>query len=74
MVIFWGFKILNIIKFFSEKSWRMKILWIFFGVVTKLDYIKGSFLCILVLLLRSRYRMGAQNGDVFGVGEISIIF
>ena len=25
----------------------MKILWIFFGVITKLHYIKGSFLCIL---------------------------
>ena len=23
----------------------LKILWIFLGVITKLDYIKGSFLC-----------------------------
>ena len=31
----------------------MKILWIFFGVITKLDYIEGSFLCIYGLFLRS---------------------
>ena len=27
--------------------WGMKILWIFLGVMTELDYIKRSFLCIL---------------------------
>ena len=25
----------------------MEILWIFLGVITNLNYIKGSFLCIL---------------------------
>ena len=28
------------------------------GVITILDYIKGSFLCILGSFLRSRYRTG----------------
>ena len=34
-----------------------------FLVITKLDYIKGSFLCILGSFLRSRYRMG--GGGIF---------
>ena len=31
--------------------WGMKILWIFLGVIAKLDCIKVSFLCILGSLL-----------------------
>ena len=46
-----GLKILiSIFLGFSEKIniiWSMKILWIFFGVITKLDNIKRSFLGIL---------------------------
>ena len=36
----------------------MKILWIFFGVITKLDYIQGSFLCILESIIK----VMVQNG------------
>ena len=39
----------------------MKILWIFFGVITKFDYIKGSFLCILGSFLKVK----VQNGGYF---------
>ena len=40
----------------------MKILWIFLGgVITKFDYIKGSFLCILGPFLRAK----VQNGSIF---------
>ena len=39
----------------------MKILWIFFGVITKLGYISGSFLCILV-----SFKVKVQNGDFLG--------
>ena len=41
--------------------WGMKILWIFFGVITKFDYIKGSFLCIL----GSIPQVKVQNWDIF---------
>ena len=34
---------------------------IFWGVITKMDYIKGSFLCIL----RSFLKAMVQNGDIF---------
>ena len=37
----------------------MKILWIFFGVITKLDYILGLFLCMLGSFLK----VIVQNGD-----------
>ena len=40
----------------------MKILWIFFGVITQLDYIKGPFLCILEYFLKVK----VQNGRYFG--------
>ena len=40
---FFGFKILNFIIFWGFQKnryfWGIKILWIFFGVITKLDYI-----------------------------------
>ena len=48
----------------------IKIFWIFWGVITKLDYIYGSFLCILGSFLWSKYRMG----DILGVAKISNIF
>ena len=58
----------------------MKILWIFLGVITKLVYIKESFLCILESFLKVK----VQNGEYFlgllkfqtflGVLEIPDIF
>ena len=50
----------------------MKILWIFFGVITKLDYIKRSFLCILGSFLKDM----VQNGDwvFFWLLKIQIFF
>ena len=48
----------------------MKILWIFLGVITKLDYIEGSILAFYGLFFRSRYRIG----DIFWVAKISNIF
>ena len=49
----------------------MKILWIFFGVITKLDYIKRSFLCILGSFLKAE----VQNGVIFlGLLKIQIFF
>ena len=39
----------------------MKILWIFFGVIAKSDYIQGSFLCILGSFLKIK----VQNGGYF---------
>ena len=47
--------------------WSMKILWTFFffwgggGVITKLDWFQGSFLCILGSFLE----VNLQNGDIF---------
>ena len=59
---------------FSEKLiyfWGMKILWIFFFGHLKLDYIEGSFLCILGYFLKVK----VQNGGYFlGVAKISNIF
>ena len=46
--------------------WGMKILWIFFWFITKLDY-RGHFYAFQGLFLRSRYRMG----DIFWVAKIS---
>ena len=40
----------------------MKILWIFLRVVTKLDFIKGSFLCIF----GSFFKVKVHNGGHFG--------
>ena len=42
----------------------------FFGVITKLDYIKGSFLCILGSFLKVK----VQNGGIFTIAKISNIF
>ena len=51
--------------------WGMKILWIFWGVITKLDYIKGSFLCILGSFLKVK----VQNGGYFlGLLKFQICF
>ena len=46
----------------------MKILWIFLGVITKLDYIKGSFLCIF----GSFFKVKVQNGVFWGRGIAKI--
>ena len=48
----------------------MKILWIFFGFITKLDCIKGSFLCILGSFLKVK----VQKGGYFWFAKISKIF
>ena len=45
--------------------WGIRILRIFFfggGVIIKLDYTYGSFLCIYGIFVRSMYRMD----DIFG--------
>ena len=62
--IFWVFRKINILG-------GMKILWIFFWVITKLDYIKRSFLCILGSFLKVK----VQNGGIFGgLLKIQIFF
>ena len=49
----------------------MKILWIFFKFITKLDYIWGSFLCILMSFLKVK----VQNGGYFwGLVKFQIFF
>ena len=60
---FLGFKILNfnILGDFQKKMnifGGMKILWIFLGVITQLDSLYGSFLCILGSFLKGK----VQNG------------
>ena len=58
----------------------MKILRIFLGVITKLDYIKRSFLCILWYFLKVKVQKGGFGGGLpkfqifFGVLEIPDIF
>ena len=47
-----------------------KILWIFFGVITKLAYIKVSFLCILGSFLIGK----VQNGGYFFILKFQIFF
>ena len=46
-----GFKILNLNNFWVYRKMNIFLgyedLWIFLGVITKLDYIQGSLLCIL---------------------------
>ena len=62
---FFWFKVLNFSIFGGFQKnyyyWGMKNLWIFLGVIIQLDYIKGSFICILVLLYPSQ----VQNGGIF---------
>ena len=49
----------------------IKILWIFLGGITKLDYIQGAFLCILGPYLKVK----VQNGNIFwGMLNIQIFF
>ena len=49
----------------------MTILLIFFGVITELDYIEGSFLCILGSFLKVK----VQNGGYFwGLLKFQIFF
>ena len=49
----------------------MKILWRFFGVITKLGYIKGSFLCILGSFLKVKVQHG---GYFLGLLKFQIFF
>ena len=71
--IFWVFRKINIF-------WGMKALWIFFGFITKFDYIKRSFLCILGSFLKIKVQnwgifFGSENFKYFlGVFEIPEIF
>ena len=52
-----------------ESLWRMQIFWILFGgVITKLDYFLGSFLCIYRSFLSSMYRTG-----IFFVGCLFVV-
>ena len=70
---FLGLKILNLTIFFFGKTnifGGMNILWIFFWVITKLDYIYGSLLCIL----RSFLKVKVQNGGYFWAAKISKFF
>ena len=56
----------------------MKILWIFFGVITKLDYISGSFLSVTYrslvrCILGSFLKVKVQNvGYFFGLLKFQI--
>ena len=56
----------------NEYSFGMKILWIAYvlGPITKLDYIEGSFLCILGTL----FKVKVQNLGYFLVSENSKYF
>ena len=47
----------------------MKILWISFGVITQLDYIKWSFLCILGSFLKVKVQ---NRGHFFGLPKFQI--
>ena len=62
---FWGSKfwISIFIGVFRKMNifWGMQILWIFFGVITKLGHIKWLFLCILGSFLSVK----VQNGRCF---------
>ena len=63
--IFWGFNILNFNNFgwFQKNKyfWGMKKLWIFLGVITKLDYFGASIQYILGFFLKVK----VQNGNIF---------
>ena len=61
--------------------WGMKILWIFWGFITKLDYIYGLFICILGSFHSIKVHIGGYIGggllkfQIFlGVLEIPDIF
>ena len=59
---FWGvFRKINIFG-------GMKILWILLGVITKLDYIKGLFLCIFWSFLKVKVQNGGYFFFFFGGG------
>ena len=64
---FWGFKK-------NENFWGLKVLWIFFWVITKLDYMKGSFLYILGSFLKAMVQNGGGGGGIFRVAKISNVF
>ena len=50
--------------------WGM-ILWIIFGVTPKLDFNKGSFLCILGSFLKVKVQNG---GYILGLLKFQILF
>ena len=58
-----GFRKINIF-------WGVKILWIFFGVITNWTIFRGHFYAFYGLFLRSRHRMGI----FLGVSKTSNIF
>ena len=58
---------LNILGVFRKMD---MILWIFYGVITKLDYIKGPFLCILGSVLKVKIQNG---GYCFGLLKFEIV-
>ena len=65
-----GFIKINIFFFLGRGGGGgVKILWMFFGVITKLDCLKGSFLCIVWSFLK----VNVQNVDIFGVAKFSNI-
>ena len=56
----------------------MKILWIFYGVIAKLDYILGSFLFFFVFLKVKMYNEKTFSGCLqfrifFGICQILLI-
>ena len=52
----------------------MKTLWIFFGVIAKLDYILGSLLCILGSFLKAKVQNGGYFKYFWGLFGIPDIF
>ena len=61
---FLGFKIFNFSIFWGFIFGGMKNLWIYFGVITKLEFILWSCLCIL----------GSFRGYFFGLPKFQIFF
>ena len=56
----------------------MKTLWMFFGVITKLDYIKWSFLCLLWSFLKVKvknrgYFLGLPKFQIFFLGYLKFL-
>ena len=67
-IFFWGGGGFQTSEYFLGNK---NILWIFFGVITNLDYIKGSFLCILGSFLMVK----VQNwGSILGLVKFQVFF
>ena len=76
---FLGFNILNfnIFGVFRKMNnfWEWRFCGYFWGVITKLGYIKGPFLCILGSVQNGGYFLGLLKFQIFfGVLEIPDIF